>query len=136
MCSCYVFLMKAKPVQVTTKRRGAARKSQRKATTFRLDPLAQEQLTLLGSIRKMPRNRLVSEAVDGYLKTRLAEVEADLEETLRRLKAYRKTDSGFESDIAKFAEAEAVLAGEDPVEGKPAPAAGPAQRMVLELLRG
>lgn len=63
-------------------------------------------------------------------------MEADLEETLRRVKAYRKADPDFESAIARFVEAEASLSGEDPVEGKTAPAAGPAQRLVRDLIRG
>src|SRR5713226_2446647 len=130
--------MRAKHAHVRTKPHGRplAKRAPRKATTFRLAPLYQESLKLLGQLKKMPLNQMVNEAVGEYIETRSAEVEADLEETLRRLKAYRKADPNFESAIAKFAEAEAVMADEDPVEGKAAPAAGPAQRVVRELLRG
>ena len=65
----------------------------------------------------------------------LARVEADLQETLRRIKAARKRDPNFDAAIAQFAEAEAVMAGEDPVEGKTT-SVGPAQATVRQLLRG
>jgi hypothetical protein len=64
-------------------------------------------------------------------------VEADLEETLRRVRAYREADPNFESAISGFVNAEAAVAGEDPVEGKTgSAAAGPAQRLVRKLIRG
>jgi hypothetical protein len=64
-------------------------------------------------------------------------LEVDLEETLRRIKQYRKSDPNFEAAISKFAEAEASLARQDPVEGKVAAAPpGPAQTLVRELIRG
>jgi anti-sigma factor RsiW len=81
-------------------------------------------------------NRMVNEAVGEYLASRAAAVEADLEETLRRVRAYREGDPHFESAIAKFADEEAALANEDPVEGKTTSAAGPAQRLVRQLIRG
>ncbi len=132
--------MKAKHLPVTGRRQGrsAAKRAKglRKATTYRLDPHFQKGLALLGQVRKVPLNRMVNEAVGEYLASRAAAVEADLEETLRRVRAYRKADPNFESAIARFAEAEAALAAEDPVEGKAAPMAGPAQRLVRELIRG
>ena len=59
----------------------------------------------------------------------------ELEETLRRVKAYRQADADFESAISKFAEAEAESAAQDPVEGQTTRAKGPAQRLVRELIR-
>jgi hypothetical protein len=91
---------------------------------------------LLGEVRKVPLNRLVNEAIDAYLDAHAASIEADLEETLRRVRAYRKSDPEFEAAIGKFAEAEAELAAEDPVEGKTTRAQGPTQRLVRELIRG
>src|SRR5260370_13241068 len=111
-------------------------KGLRKATTYRLDPHCQKGLALLGKVRKMPLNRMVNEAVGEYLESRAAAVEADLEETLRRVRAYREADPDFESAISGFANAEAALAGEDPVEGKTVSAAVPAQRLVRKLIRG
>jgi hypothetical protein len=111
-------------------------KGLRTATTYRLDPHFQKGLALLGKVRKLPLNRMVNEAVGEYLESRTAAVEADLEETLRRVRAYRKADPNFESAISRFADAEAAWAREDPVEGKTAPATGPAQRLVRKLIRG
>lgn len=132
--------MKAKRDPVTSRRQGRAlpkrAKSLRSATTYRLDPRFQKGLALLRQVRKIPLNRMVNEAVGEYLESRAATVEADLEEILRRIRAYRKADPNFESAISRFAEAEAALAEEDPVEGKVASSAGPAQRLVRELIRG
>jgi hypothetical protein len=132
--------MKAKHGPLTARRRVRAlrkrAKGLRNATTFRLDPHFQKGLALLGRVRKLPLNRMVNEAVGEYLESRAAAVEADLEETLRRVRAYREADPNFESAISRVAAAEAALAGEDSVEGKTAPAAGPAQRLVRQLIRG
>lgn len=122
-------------------RRGSAqtaakRTAVRRATTFRLDPRLQKGLALLGEVRRVPVNRLVNEAVGEYLETRAASVEAELQETLRRVKAYRDADPNFESAISKFADAESELATEDPVEGRTTRAKGPTQRLVRELIRG
>jgi predicted transcriptional regulator len=114
----------------------AKRGGGRKATTFRLDPRLEKGLALLGEVRRVPLNRLVNEAVGEYLDTRAATVEAELEETLRRVKAYRQADADFESAISKFADAEAESAAQDPVEGHTTRAKGPAQRLVRELIRG
>lgn len=108
----------------------------RKATTYRLEPRFQKGLALLGAITRKPANRMVNEAVGAYLASQTTEVEAALETTLRRVREYRAADPGFESAIAEFVEAEAALAGEDPAEGKTAPVAGPAQKMVRRLIRG
>jgi hypothetical protein len=131
--------MRSKPVARASRHRGAKRAKRggaRKATTFRLDARFQKGLTLLGEVRRVPLNRLVNEAVGEYLDAHAATVEAELEETLRRVKAYRQADPGFESAISKFAEAEAELAADDPVEGHSTRAKGPAQRLVRELIRG
>jgi len=119
-----------------TRATGAAATLERKATTIRLDPTLQAGLAVLGQVLKKPLNRLVNEAVRGFIEKRSAEVEADLERTLERLKACREKDPRFESAIAKFVEAEASLGRDDPMEGRPRPAAGPAQTMVHTLLRG
>ncbi len=117
-------------------RKSAGAPVDRKATTFRLDPALQMGLAVLGQVLKKPLNRLVNEAVQGFIEKRSAEVEADLERTLERLKAYREKDPGFELAIAQFVEAEAGLARADPTEGRPRPTAGPVQTMVHDLLRG
>jgi hypothetical protein len=118
-----------------SKRARPKAKALRKATTFRLDPSLQAGLALLAKVLKQPLNRLVNEAVRGFIEKRSAAVEADLRDTLRRLKAYRKMDPSFESAIAEFVDAEAAFAGEDPVEGRHESTAGPSQTMVHDLLR-
>ena len=107
-----------------------------KATTYRLEPRFQKGLALLGAITKKPANRMVNEAVGAYLASQTAEVEAVLEKTLRRVREYRTADPEFESAMAEFVESEATLAGEDPAEGEAAAPAGPAQKMVRNLIRG
>jgi hypothetical protein len=117
-----------------------------KPTTFRLDPTLQAGLMVLAQVLKKPLNRLVNEAVQGFIEKRSHEVEADLKRTLERVRAARKKDPDFESAIARFAESEASMGSKDQVEGKAverkptkgkkATTAGPAQLMVHELLRG
>jgi hypothetical protein len=114
----------------------STRKPARRATTFRLEPRLQRGLELLSSVRKAPLNRLVNEAVGEYLDVQATGLEATLEDTLRRIKAYRNSDADFEDAIAGFAEAEADHAAEDPVEGRTSRAQGPAQRQVRGLIRG
>ena len=130
--------MRSKAAARSSRQRGSSRakRGARKATTFRLDPRFQKGLTLLGEVRRVPLNRLVNEAVGEYLDAHSATIEAELEETLRRVKAYRQADPDFEGAISKFAEAEAELAAEDPVEGRTTRAKGPAQRLVREMIRG
>jgi predicted DNA-binding protein len=111
------------------------RSNRPKATTFRLNPELQKGLTLLSQILKKPQNRLVNEAVEDFLKTRSAKVESDLEQILKRVRAYRDKDPNFEIAIAAFVDAEASLGAEDPAEGHTQPKAGPAQTLVHELLR-
>jgi predicted transcriptional regulator len=89
--------------------RGArsAKIAEPKATTIRLDPALKQGLEVLGKALKKPLNRLVNEAVRGFIEKRGAEVQADLERTIASLKAYRKRDPGFESAIAQFVESDA-----------------------------
>lgn len=107
-----------------------------KATTFRLDPPLQEGLVLLQGVLKQPLNRLVNEAVRGFIQKRTAEVESDLQQVLQRVKAYRRSDPKFEKAIAKFVDVEARFGSADPAEGRAEAGAGPAQAMVHKLLRG
>ena len=112
-----------------------------KPTTIRLEPNVQAGLVVLADLLKKPLNRLVNEAVQLFIKERSQEVEDDLENALKRLRAVREKDPDFELAIASFAEAEASLSGNDPVEGtlvddETASTAGPVQTKVHELLRG
>lgn len=90
----------------------------RKATTVRIDPLAQAALENLSRVLKRPMNQLVNEAVKDFVDRRSREVEHDLEATLTSLRAYRKRDPHFREAIAAFADAEARFGKDDPAEGK------------------
>ena len=107
----------------------------RKATTYRIDPLVQAGLSELSKVLGRPQNQLVNEAVRDFVARRVRQVEADLEATLERLRAYRKSDPNFDRAIADYADAEASLK-EDPAEGRSATDLGPAQTRILELLNG
>ena len=87
---------------------------------------------MLSDLLDRPMNSLVNEAVKVYVHKCSLEVERELEADLARLRAYRERDPNFEGAIAQFVEAE--VAGTDPVEGKPAPASGPVQAEVDQLL--
>jgi predicted transcriptional regulator len=107
----------------------------RKATTFRIDPTVQAGLLTLSRVLGRPLNQLVNEAVRDFVAKRSQEVETDLEATLESLRAYRKSDPGFERAIADYVDAEASLK-EDPTEGKRAGDRGPAEMRMHELLNG
>jgi predicted DNA-binding protein len=109
--------------------------TRRRATTFRLDPKLQENLTLLSQVLKKPLNSLVNEAVRGYLEKRSAEVESDLQRILDRVKSSRRNDPKFEYAIDATVEAEARFAAEDPAEGRSDSTPGPAQIAVHRLIR-
>ena len=106
----------------------------RKATTYRIDAAVQEGLSILSKVLGMPRNQLVNEAVRDFVARRSQEVEMDLEATLEKLRAYRKSDPRFERALADYVDAEASLkADQDPAEGRRAEI-GPAQTRILALL--
>lgn len=90
----------------------------RKATTVRIDSLAQAALENLSRVLKRPMNQLVNEAVKDYVQRRGQEVERDLEATLAKLRAYRRRDPQFKGAIAALVDAEARFGKEDPAEGK------------------
>jgi predicted transcriptional regulator len=127
----YVTLSKS-----STPRKRAAAAVQPKATTFRLDPPLQEGLMRLQVILKQPLNRLVNEAVRGFIQKRTAEVESDLQQILTRVKVYRRSDPKFKKAIAQFVDAEARFGSDDPAEGRAEASAGPAQAMVHKFLCG
>ncbi len=121
--------------KLSTPKNQAAAAARPKATTFRLDPPLQEGLVLLQAVLKKPLNRLVNEAVKGFIEKRTAEVESDLQQVLMRVKAYRRSDPKFEKAIAQFVDTEARLGSGDPAEGGAEASTGPAQVMVHKPLR-
>lgn len=107
----------------------------KRATTYRLDPVVQASLSALSQLLGQPLNQLVNEAVSDFVARRSKEVKVDLEATLETLRVYRKSDPDFERAIADYVDAEASLR-EDPAEGQRAVNVGPAQARVLKLLDG
>jgi hypothetical protein len=89
----------------------------RKATTFRIDPVVRDGLFKLSELLHRPANQLAKDALKEYVDRRIGEVEDDLESTLEDLRAYRKSDPNFDRAIAEVVEAEVNLKN-DPAEGK------------------
>ena len=108
-------------------------KLERKATTFRIDPVTKGGLVKLSKLLGKPLNTLANDALREYVVRRTLEVEDDLESTLRDLRAYRKSDPNFERAIAEFVEAEATVK-HDPAEGRIVSQIGPTESVVRELL--
>ena len=89
----------------------------RKATTFRIDPVVRDGLFKLSELLHRPANQLANDALKEYVDRRIVEVEDDLESTLEDLRAYRESDPNFDRAIAEIADAEARMKN-DPAEGK------------------
>ncbi len=109
-----------------------------RATTVRLTPVLQLGLELLQRVLKQPVNKMVNEAVEGFIERRTAEVESDLEGVLAQIKAYKRRDPDFTAAVKNVVDAEVKFGGEDPAEGvvvsTESMEVGPAQTMVRELL--
>jgi predicted transcriptional regulator len=137
------------PLSRRSRRKSAASKSTgtvavagRKATTVRLEPTLISGLSLLQRVLKKPMNRMVNEAVRRYVEHQSAEVETNLEKTLERVQAYRRSDPNYEKLWDEFVDAEARYGKDDPLEGRiksPRPKtrvkkAGPVQTRVRDML--
>jgi predicted transcriptional regulator len=104
-----------------------------KATTVRLQAELLAGLALLQRILKKPMNRMINEAVRSYVEHQSSQVEADLQQVLERVKAYRRSDPGYRKLWAEFVDAEARYGKDDPVEGR-IKSAGPVQTRVRDIL--
>lgn len=113
--------------------------SRPQVTTIRLDEAVQKALRLLqahGGVKR-PLNKLVNLALADYIEKQAATLESELEQALRNVRAYRKTDPGYKRAIKALIDAEVAFAAEDPMEGRPEPQPpGPAVSMVRDMLRG
>jgi hypothetical protein len=119
------------------KKAGARKRSQ--VTTVRLDRDVQEGLRMLEAHSgvKRPLNKWVNMALTDFIERRAATVEKELDQALRSLRAYRKSDPGYKRAIKAFINAEVSGAAEDPMEGNREPRAiGPAVSMVRKMLHG
>jgi hypothetical protein len=117
----------------------AAPKAPPQVTTIRLDEAVQKGLRVLEAHSgvKRPLNKWVNIALAALIDRQAATLESELDQALRNIKAYRKTDPGYKRAIKAFIDAEVAFAAEDPMEGSREPqAAGPAVSMVRAMLRG
>lgn len=108
-------------------------------TTIRLNEAVQKGLRFLEAHSgvKRPLNKWVNIALAELIDRQAATIEAELEQALRNIKRYRKTDPGHQRAIKAFIDAEVAFAAEDPMEGTREPqASGPAVSTVREMLRG
>lgn len=103
------------------------------ASTHRLDPEVQAGLDHLSRLLHRPKNRLINEAVKRYVSQQQGQLEQELEATLADLRSYRRRDPDFDEAAALFVREEAAYGGDDPLEGRPAPAMG-ATRIGLRRL--
>lgn len=117
----------------------SALKARPQVTTIRLDEAVQKGLRVLEAHSgvKRPLNKWVNIALAALIDRQAATLESELDQALRNIKAYRKTDPGYKRAIKAFIDAEVTFAAGDPMEGSREPqAAGPAVSMVREMLRG
>lgn len=112
-------------------------------TTIRIREDVQAGLRILEAHSgvKRPLNKWVNLALADFIDRQIALIEEELDQALKNIKAYRKTDPGYKKAIKAFIDAEVAHARDDPMEGaseRPAvgPAVGPAVSMVREILRG
>lgn len=105
-----------------------------KASTHRLKPDVQAGLEFLSKALHRPKNKLMNEAVELFVREKSRELEQTMEVTLRALRAYREKDPHFERAMGDFVAAEAVGAGHDPLNGQVVPAAGTVQSEIRNLL--
>lgn len=105
-----------------------------KASTHRLKPDLQAGLEFLSKALHRPKNKLMNEAVELFVREKSRELEQNLEVTLRALRAYRKKDPHFEKAIGDFVDAEAIGSGQDPLNGHMVAAAGTVQSELRNLL--
>ena len=89
-----------------------------KASTYRLNSELQTALDEISAHLGTTKNQIVNEALAEYLEKREAELRTPLDETRRKLRAYRNENPRFEADIECFAEAESTCAGDDTHEGR------------------
>lgn len=137
-----VVLRSPKSAPAATKRAPVAKA---RPMTIRLEPRLQHGLKLLNKLLRRPVNKLVTEAVEGFIEQRTAAVEHDLRDLLAQIEAYKTHDPSFELAFARWADGEASHGAQDPVEGeivttfsstKKKSKQGPSQTKVRDLLGG
>lgn len=84
--------------------------------TLRIDESLNDALRLLGRNIGQPMNAIIVRALESWVRSELAKVEADMTTTLANLRAYRARFGNFDAAIEDVASAEAALEC-DPAEG-------------------
>lgn len=130
---------RAKVESVLAKPAEKAALGRAQVTTIRIREDVQAGLRLLeahSGVRR-PLNKWVNLALADFIDRQIAPIEEELDQALKNIKAYRKTDPGYKKAIKAFIEAEVAHAAQDPMEGaRERPAVGPAVSVVREMLRG
>ena len=125
---------------VKSAQRLRASASRAKPITVRLAPELQRGMNILRHALKRPVNKMINEAVLGFIQKRTAEVETDLEGMLAQIKAYKRRHPNFDTAFDQWADAEARFGDEDPAEGVVVKTdaaeakAGPTQTLVRDIL--
>ena len=79
----------------------------KKTATFRLNQDVQAGLDLVSQLQHRPKNKLVNEAVAEYVARHAIRADVALNDILKRLKSYQKSDPDFDQAISSFVDAEA-----------------------------
>lgn len=112
---------------------------QSRVSTIRLDEGVQRGLQVLKAHggAKLSLNKMVNVALAALIEKQAASIESELDEALRNIRAYRKSDPGYKRAIKAFIDAEVAFAAADPMEGaRSSQPPGPAVSMVRDMLRG
>ena len=90
----------------------AAPETRPQVTTIRLDEAVQKGLQVLEAHSgvKRPLNKWVNIALAALIDRQAATLERELDQALRNIKAYRKTDPGYRRAIRAFIDAEVAFA--------------------------
>jgi hypothetical protein len=109
-----------------------------RVSTIRLEEGVQKGLQMLRAHggAKLSLNKMVNAALASLIDKQAASLESELDQALRNIRAYRKTDPGYTRAIKAFIDAEVDFAAEGAMEGTREPQSpGPAVSMVREILR-
>jgi len=87
------------------------------AITVRLAPDLRRHLNFLRGVLKRPVNKLITEAVEGFVQKQNQELRADLKDLLTQIENYNRQDPKFDKAFQQWEEAEAGFGHADPAEG-------------------
>ncbi len=88
---------------------------ERKALQIRLDPRLHEQIGFFAHAVGTSMNHLVVDAVNAYLQQLSVQLDAELTETLDRVRVYSRSQEAEDRDLEAFVDSE--MNRSDPAEG-------------------